>query len=68
MLISSETFFGGSMAFMEESRVVISALQKQQILMLRQQRPALFFFVQKTKFNAVAQLTAIFSIHDPSST
>jgi hypothetical protein len=44
---------------------VISALQKQQILMLRQQRPALFFFVQKTKFNAVAQLTAVFSIHDP---
>jgi Cu+-exporting ATPase len=65
MIISSETFFGGSMAFMEESGVVISALQKQQILELRQQRPALFFFAQKTKFNTDAQLTAVFSIYDP---
>ena len=65
MKISSQTFYGGSMAFMEESGVLISAQQKQQILELRQQRPALFFFAQKNDLHAVTELTAIFSIHDP---
>ena len=65
MKIFSQTFFGGSMAFMKESGVLISARQKQQILELQQQRPALFFFAKRSDLNAVTELTAVFSIHDP---
>ncbi len=65
MKIFSQTFFGGSMTFMKESGVLISARQKQQILELQQQRPALFFFAKRSDLNAVTELTAVFSIHDP---
>ena len=65
MKIFSQIFFGGSMAFMKESGVLISARQKQQILELQQQRPALFFFAKRSDLNAVTELTAVFSIHDP---
>ncbi|MBC8259494.1 MAG: cation-translocating P-type ATPase [SAR324 cluster bacterium] len=65
MKIADQKTFGGSLAFMEESGVVISAEQKKQIQLLRQQRPALFFFAVCKAENTVPELSAVFSIHDP---